>query len=494
MSRQVGPTADMAGGVLVSDAGVLVGGEWRSRPGAPVYSPARPRQVVGFCPAGRRADLDAAVRGAAKAQAEWGRLPLEGRVDVLAGAAEPLDAEVDRRAELLAAEQGKTIHEARLEIGFTEAIVSGFLELAAGVEERTVLESPLARVEQFRRPRGVVAAFVPSNWPVAIAALKLVPALLAGNAVVVKPNPSCPLSVSDVVRRFAGALPEGLVSLVCGSDEEIALPLLEHPGVDHVSFTGSIATGVKVMERCARQVKSLTLELGGNDAAIVLPDAVMDGGFFDRMQIGVFATSGQVCLGVKRIYVPRDRSDEFLEGFLRACEELVMGDPLDPEVTLGPVHTRRQVSTVERMVDEAVAAGASLRTVGSERPFDPEGFFVRPAVVVDPEEQTELVREEQFAPVIPVLVYDGVDEAIERANDTRYGLGSSLWTSDEEAAYERYAPRLRAGATFVNNHGIFAQVLTAPAGGVKQSGFGREFGVAGIHEYTTLQSVSNQSL
>lgn len=479
--------------VQESEAGVLVGGEWRTRPGAPVHSPAHPSDVVGSSPAGTRADVEAAVEAAVSAQLEWGRLPLEARVDFLAGTVEPLEVEADSRAEVLAAEQGKTIHEARLEIGFTGAIVTGFLELAAGVEERTALDSPLARVEQHRRPRGVVAAFVPSNWPVAIAALKLVPALLAGNAVVLKPNPSCPLSVMDAVGRLAAALPAGLVNLVCGSDEEVAIPLLEHPGVDHVSFTGSIDTGVKVMERCARQVKSLTLELGGNDPAIVLPDARFDRNFFDRMQSGVFATSGQVCLGIKRIYVPRERLEEFLDGFLRSCDELVMGDPLDPEVTLGPVHTARQVEKAGRMIEEAGAAGASVRTVGSERPFDAEGFFVRPAVVMGLDDRAELVREEQFAPVVPVLAYDSVDEAIERANGTRYGLGSSLWTSDEESAYERYAPLLRSGTTFVNNHGIFAQVLTAPTGGVKQSGFGREFGVAGIHEYMNLQTVSNQS-
>lgn len=479
--------------VQESEAGVLVGGEWRNRPGVPVHSPAHPSDVVGSSPAGTRADVEAAVEAAVSAQREWGRLPLEARVDFLAGSVEPLEAEADSRAKVLAAEQGKTIHEARLEIGFTGAIVTGFLELAAGVEERTELDSPLARVEQFRRPRGVVAAFVPSNWPVAIAALKLVPALLAGNAVVLKPNASCPLSVMDAVGRLAAALPAGLVNLVCGSDEEVAIPLLEQPGVDHVSFTGSIDTGMKVMERCARHVKSLTLELGGNDPAIVLPDAQFDRNFFDRMQSGVFATSGQVCLGIKRIYVPRERFAEFLDGFLRSCDELVMGDSLDTEVTVGPVHTVRQVENVRRMIDEAVTGGASVRTVGSERPFDPAGFFVRPAVVVGLDERAELVREEQFAPVVPVLVYDGVEEAIDRANGTRYGLGSSLWTSDEESAYERYAPLLRAGTTFVNNHGIFAQVLTAPTGGVKQSGFGREFGVAGIHEYMTLQTVSNQS-
>jgi aldehyde dehydrogenase len=459
----------------------------------PVHNPAHPSEVVGFSPAGTRADAEGAVQAAVSAQREWARLPLEARVEYLAGTVEALEADTDRRAEVLATEQGKTIHEARLEIGFTGAIITGFLELAAGIEERTALDSPLARVEQFRRPRGVVAAFVPSNWPVAIAALKLVPALLAGNAVVLKPNPSCPLAVADAVGRVAAALPAGLVNLVCGTDEEVAIPLLEHPGVDHVSFTGSIDTGVKVMERCARQVKSLTLELGGNDPAIVLPDARFDRSFFDRMQTGVFATSGQVCLGIKRIYVPGGRLEEFLDGFLRSCDELVMGDPLDPEVTLGPVHASRQVERVQRMIGEAVASGASVRTVGSERPFDPEGFFVRPRVVVGLDERAELVREEQFAPVVPVLAYDDVEEAIDRANGTRYGLGSSLWTSDEESAYERYAPLLRAGTTFVNNHGIFAQVLTAPTGGVKQSGFGREFGVAGIYEYMTLQTVSNQS-
>jgi aldehyde dehydrogenase len=474
------------------EAGIVIGGEWQSRRGAPVYSPARPHEVVGFTPLGTRKDVEAAVSGAVDAQREWERLTPVERGAIVAAALPALDEDIDAWACLLSAEQGKTIHEARLEVGFSGAILSGFIELAAKVDWRTRDDGPLARVEISRRPRGVVAGFVPSNWPLGVAALKLGPALLAGNAVVLKPNPSCPLSVLEMVRRLIPAIPPGLVSVVSGADEEVALPLLDHPFIDHVSFTGSIDTGSKVMERCAGRVTSLTLELGGNDPAVVLADAVFDSDFFDRLRTGVFATAGQVCLGVKRIYVPHSRLSEFLDGFVPCCEELILGDPLDEVVTLGPVHTARQAERAERMIEQARSAGAGVRVVGAQRPYDREGFFVRPTILVEPDDGTEIVQEEQFAPVIPVLTYETVDEVIERANQTRYGLGSSIWTSDEERAYELLAPRLRSGTVFVNNHGIFAQVLNAPAGGVKQSGFGREFGVAGIAEYTSLQTVSNQ--
>jgi acyl-CoA reductase-like NAD-dependent aldehyde dehydrogenase len=474
------------------EAGVLIAGEWQPRPAAPVRNPARPQEVAGFCALGTRDDVDQAVSVAVRAQRDWGGLKAEERGTILAGVLPALDQDLDGRARLLSTEQGKTIHEARLEVGFSGAIFSGFIELAGKVDWRSRSDGPLARVEISRRQRGVVAGFVPSNWPLGVAALKLAPALLAGNAVVLKPNPSCPMAVTDMVRRLSEAIPAGLVSLVTGADEEVAMPLIDHPLVDHVSFTGSIETGSKVMARCARNVKSLTLELGGNDPAIILADAVFDGDFFDRLRTGVFATSGQVCLGVKRIYVPRPRLREFLDGFVTSCEELVMGDPLDEAVTIGPVHTAKQVERAHSMTDQARSSGATVTVVGTERRHDSEGFFVRPTIVVEPNDDADIVQEEQFAPIIPVLPYDTVDEVIDRANQTRYGLGSSLWTSDEEGAYQLLAPRLRAGTVFVNNHGIFAQVLDAPAGGVKQSGFGREFGVAGIAEYTHLQTVSNQ--
>ena len=329
---------------------------------------------------------------------------------------------------------------------------------------------------------------VPFNWPLAILGASLPHALLAGNTVVVKPPPTTPLAMAGVVSRMAAKLPPGVLNVVTGRDEEMA-PLIQNTDVAKVCFTGSVGGGKKLMELAAPTLTRLTLELGGNDPAIILDDAELDDAALDRLYAGIFSTSGQICMNAKRIYVHRSRYDDVVTGLTQRLEQAKIGHGLAEGTTIGPLNQRRQKEFVESLVQEAKDSGADVREFGEIPSELSEGNFVRPAIVLDPDPGLRIVTEEQFGPVIPIIPFDDEEQGIAAADDNWSGLCASVWSSDQERVSSA-AGQLTCGFVFVNDHGATRLDLRAPFGGMRQSGFGREQGLHGIRAFQDTRSVS----
>jgi acyl-CoA reductase-like NAD-dependent aldehyde dehydrogenase len=313
---------------------------------------------------------------------------------------------------------------------------------------------------------------------------KALPALLAGNAVVVKAPPTCPATVLLVAAAMAEVLPPGILSVVNGPDAALGAALVGHPHVDMVSFTGGVGTGQAVMAAAARTTRPVVLELGGNDAAIVAPDVTVDAALANRLVDAAFVTSGQVCMAVKRLYVHRDQLERTVDALAERLASELVGDGLAEGVTMGPVHTAAAKERVEALVAEAEDGGAAVIRPGRLRDEDAAtgGYFVSPTLVITPNPGAGIVREEQFAPVLPIIPYDDMDDAVAAANDTSFGLCASIWSNDDALAAD-VAGRLMAGTVFVNAHGLSAVDMYAPMGGWKQSGFGVELGTEGMQAF-----------
>jgi acyl-CoA reductase-like NAD-dependent aldehyde dehydrogenase len=458
-----------------------------------VRNPAHVDEIVGSVPQLTTAEVDNAVDAAAKAQPGWACLTAQERAAVVLEAAQRL-ADIDDLAELVTREQGKVGWEASFEVGFFEGSAAANAEFAVRLDEGDLLtDDGMGRLGRIWDPVGVVAAITPNNWPLALTSAKLVPALIAGNAVVVKPAPTTPLAVLTACHAIAGLFPPGLISVVTGDPEEVGGRLLEHPQIGMVSFTGGTATGRAVAARCASTLKNVALELGGNDAAVILDDAVIDERLCGDLIAGAFTTTGQVCFAVKRVYVPRRLHDDLVEGLADALDQLTQGDGLDPASSMGPLHTEAGRRRVETLVDDAEQRGAEVLRRGRVTGDPARGWFLQPAIVIGAPDDARLVAEEQFGPALPVLAYDHLDEAIERANGTEFGLASSVWTADEERG-AGVARRLQAGTTFINAHGLFAVDFNGPFGGVKQSGVGRELGYEGLTGFTESHAISTRHL
>jgi aldehyde dehydrogenase len=470
-------------------AGAPLDGERRTV----IRNPANVDEVVGTVPDLTASDVDNAVDAAAKAQPDWAALTAQERAATVLAAAERL-AGIEDLAELVTREQGKVGWEASFEVGFFEGSAAANAELAARLDEGDLLtDDGMGRLRRVWDPVGVVAAITPSNWPLALTSAKLVPALIAGNAVVIKPAPTTPLAVLTACHAVAGLLPPGLISVVTGEADVVGGRLLEHPQVGMVSFTGGTATGRTVAARCALTLKNLALELGGNDAAVLLDDAVIDERLCGDLISGAFTTTGQVCFAVKRVYVPRRLHDDLVEGLAGVLGQLTSGDGLDPASSMGPLHTQAGRRRVEMLVDDAERRGAEVLRRGMVTGDPGKGWFLQPALVVGAPDEARLVVEEQFGPALPILAYDHLDEAIERANATEFGLASSVWTADEQRG-AAIARRLQAGTTFVNAHGLFALDFNGPFGGVKQSGIGRELGYEGLTSFAESHAISTRHL
>ena len=290
---------------------------------------------------------------------------------------------------------------------------------------------------------------------------------------------------------FAPCALGGVINLITGKSSEIGDAMLTHPLVRRINFTGSIAAGRAVMAKAAEGLKPVTLELGGNDPAIVLEDAELDDGAFQRMVMGTFMTAGQICMALKRLYVHRSRYGEVVERFTAFAGKAVVGDGLDPEVTMGPVNNKAQFDIVAGMIDEAKARGATVNPVGTvkDQAVFERGHFHRPTIVTDAEPDLLVVREEQFGPVLPIMPFDSDAEAVALANDSDYGLCSSVWSADRDRAVG-IARQLEAGYTYLNGHGPLAQDSRGPFGGFKNSGIGRNLGYEGIIEFQQYHSIS----
>ncbi|KQW53703.1 betaine-aldehyde dehydrogenase [Nocardioides sp. Root1257] len=448
-------------------------------------NPARTDELVGAVVAADPAAVDAAVARARCAQRGWAALDLGARCAAVRAGADRIAAELDDLAVLMARETGKVLPDCRGELGFAVTVLRWSADRAEELLVDQVVDDAAGRLLVRRRPYGVVAAVTPWNAPVILAVLKLGPALVSGNAVIVKPSPLAPFAIARVVELLGVDAPDGVVQTVQG-DAGTATALVGHPGVDRVAFTGGERAGRAIAALAGQSLTPSLMELGGNDAALLLDDADLGPEAMDRLVMATFATSGQVCMAVKRLLVPRRRHDEVVDAYRAAAERVLrLGDPLNAGATVGPVVTSASAVRVRGMVEAAVDRGAESFVLGT---VDPDadlsrGHYLLPTLVLGATDRDALVAEEQFGPAVPLLAYDSLDEAVARANAGDLGLAASVWSADEERAFA-VATRLDAGFTFVNTHNRTGMSLRAPFGGVKRSGWGREYGDEGVLEHT----------
>lgn len=423
--------------------------------------------------------LDRAVTAAARAQREW-RTDEEARRKTMIAFADAIVAASDELTATLSRETGKPLPVAGAEPG----ICAAWLQYYAGLQipRELLQDDEKARIELAQRPLGVVAAITPWNFPLGLAMWKIAPALLAGNTVVLKPSPFTPLASLLLGEVGRSVLPPGVLNVVTGGDQ-LGADLVAHPVPRKVTFTGSVAGGKSVAVSAAADLKRVTLELGGNDAAILLPDADLATAVPVLLGTAFFNT-GQACALPKRIFAPGERYGDVVEAFAAAAAAITVGPPSDPAAQLGPLSTRPQFERVKGLAEDAVRRGARVAAGGHSGPGP--GFFFEPTILADIADSAPVVAEEQFGPVLPILRYATVDEAVERANDTTFGLCGSAWGADVDRA-TAVAERLECGTTFVNTH---ADLLpTVPFGGSKWSGLGHENGTAGLLAFTEPQVV-----
>ncbi|TQN43779.1 acyl-CoA reductase-like NAD-dependent aldehyde dehydrogenase [Blastococcus colisei] len=455
-----------------------------------VIDPADGRSVVGYAAAASAKQAEEAVAAAHRAFPEWAARTPQERAELITAALAPLEADRPAVAEILTRENGKI----RMESFIDSIVFEHRFRLAVGladrVEESVTLPAPPYRTTVSYLPLGVVTVIVPFNWPMAILAASLPYALVAGNTVVVKPPPTTPLATTRTVQKVAELLPPGVLNVVTGADAEIGSALIQDDRVKKVCFTGSPGGGKKIMEMASRSLTRVALELGGNDPAIVLPDADLSAEAMQKMFGGTFDSTGQICMATKRLYVHRSRYDEVVDGLSGLLSATRLGHGLDEGVTMGPLHQTRQKEYVQELLAQARESGAEVREFGE--PVDGAdisvGNFLTPSLVLDPADDARVVVEEQFGPTLPILPFDDVEDAVVRANDTWSGLCSSVWTADLDRAAEIGA-RLRTGYTFVNCHGAAFLDERAPFGGFNHSGFGREMGIEGLREFMDTHSV-----
>ncbi|MGF7149759.1 acyl-CoA reductase-like NAD-dependent aldehyde dehydrogenase [Sphingomonas zeicaulis] len=426
------------------------------------------------CPVADEAQLNAAVAAAAAAFPAWSALPIEDRAARIDALADALQARADEFARLLTAEQGKPDAQAKMEVIGAVFTLRAFA--AMRLETNVIRDDDKARIIEVRRPLGVVGAILPWNFPVILLMNKLAPALLAGNTLVAKPAPTTPLTTLLFGTLCAEILPPGVVNILC-DENDLGGALTAHPGIAKLSFTGSTVTGKKVMQAAAATLKRVTLELGGNDAAIILDDADPIATARKIFQ-GAMANAGQVCIAIKRAYVPEAIYDVFCEELARLATAAVVDDGAKQGAQIGPVQNAAQYEKLKALLDESAREG---KVIAGGVPLDRPGFFIAPTIVRDVTDDARIVREEQFGPVLPVLSYTDVDDAVARANASEFGLGGSVWGSDLDRATD-VALRIQSGTAWVNQH--MALSPTVPFRGAKQSGVGGELGLEGLHEYT----------
>jgi len=438
--------------------------------------------IVGHAAAGDVTHLHAAIAAAAEAFETWRSSSEPERRDACRAIAKVCLDNAAELAELLTLEQGKPLKGlgSEFELGGCAAWANGTADLSLPV--KVLQDNERGRIEMHRMPIGVVGSITPWNWPLMIAIWHLVPAIRTGNTVVIKPSPFTPLSTLRLVQLINDVLPAGMVNVISGGDE-LGASLSRHPAVRKMVFTGSTATGRKVMESAAASLKLLTLELGGNDAGIVLPDADPKA-IAERLFWGAFINSGQTCGALKRLYVHDSIYSATCDALVDVANNVKMGDGMDTTNVLGPIQNERQFKRVVDLVDEARASGATILTGGQPLGL---GYFYPVTLVADIREGTRLVDEEQFGPVLPIIRYSDVDDAVRRANGTEFGLDASVWGTNQAAA-RLVAQKLEAGTVWINKHAEIAPHV--PMGGIKSSGIGVEFGEDGLAAYTTVKIIN----
>lgn len=443
-----------------------------------VINPAT-EDVLAVCPRASKTQLDKAVAAAKAAFPGWSRTPIAERKKALLAIAERIQSKADELARLLTQEQGKPLSDATAEVHGTAAFFQYFASL--DMPAKTIEDGPGRKVEVRRKPLGVIGAIVPWNFPLILMAFKVPPALLTGNTVVLKPAATTPLSTLKLCEYIADLLPPGVLNVIADAND-LGGELTKHPDVRKISFTGSTATGKKVMTGAADALKRITLELGGNDAGIVLDD-VDPKTAAPKIFQSAFQNSGQVCIALKRLYVHESIYDQMCDELVSLAKAAIVGDGLQQGTQLGPLQNRMQFEKVKELIADAARHGTVIP--GSEVPS--RGYFISPTIVRDITDGTRLVDEEQFGPVLPVIKYSDPEDALARANASPYGLGGSIWSADPARAYA-LAERMDAGTVWINKHLELAPNI--PFGGAKQSGLGAELGEDGLAEFTQLQVIN----
>ncbi|MEW6367539.1 MAG: aldehyde dehydrogenase family protein [Acidobacteriota bacterium] len=449
-----------------------------------VVNPAT-EEILGTVPRAGAADVRLACDAAAAAFDDWRFVPGIEKAALLHGSARWMRDHHEELATLLTKEGGKPLCENRDEIEWVAAVFDYYAEVGRDCVGRVI--APTQR-DQFnmvvKEPYGVVACIVPWNYPLLLLAWKMAPALAAGNTLVIKPSELTPLSTLLLMRAFDGYRP-GVVNVVTGYGKEAGEALVSDERVRVIAFTGSVATGKRIAALAADGLKKTNLELGGNDPFIICDDVDLDVAARGAAW-AAFLNMGQVCTSAERIYIFRSVHDAFLDKLVDFTRRLRLGNPLDAGVDLGPMISDEQRQKVERKIAQAASMGARCLT-GGERPAErPKGFFLEPAVVDRVDHRMELMREEVFGPVAPVMAVDGIDEAIRLANDSRYGLGANIYTNNFEHAM-RAMQEIKAGTFWINDP--LTDNDAGPFGGMRQSGIGRELGVEGIEEFRETKHV-----
>ena len=439
--------------------------------------------VVGACPQGTPALLDQAVGAARQALPGWAALPDETRAAKLLEIADLIEKHQAELSALVTREQGKTQSGlgANMEVG--GAVVWTRVTAGLKIPEETIQDDAKGKIVIRRKPVGVVASITPWNWPLMIAVWHIMPAIRVGCTVVIKPSPYTPLSTLKLVELMDSVLPPGVINVVTG-DAEIGDGMVTHTGIDKIVFTGSVKTGKKVMSGAAGTLKRLTLELGGNDAGIVLPGTNIEP-LLEKLFWGCFINAGQTCAALKRLYVHADQYEDVVAKLAKYVSAIPVGNGLDPKSLIGPLTNKMQLDKVAGYVDDARARGARI-VCGGVRPSG-AGYFYPLTVIADATDDMLVVKEEQFGPIVPIIKYHNLEQAITSANALEVGLGGSVWGDDPAAAAD-VAVRLECGTAWVNQHAGLHPM--APHSGVKSSGIGVEFNVDGLKEYTTVQVLS----
>lgn len=464
----------------MSEYRMLIGGALV--PGDMTMDVVNPATGVPFATAPRASvrQADEAIAAAKAAVPGWGATPFAERAAKLSALADAVAAHADELARLLTQEQGKPLPEALGEVGWTE----GYLRHYATLElpDRVIQDDDAGYVAVKHKPLGVVVGIIAWNFPLLVACWKIGPAVLAGNAIVLKPAPTTPLTALKLGEICQSIFPAGVVNIITDAND-LGPHLTTHPDVAKVGFTGSTNTGKAIVANAASGLKRVTLELGGNDPAIVLED--VDVKETAKAIFGnAFLNCGQVCLAIKRAYVHADIYDAMCEELARLAEEAVVGDGLEQGTRIGPIQNRAQFEKVQGFLEKARRDG---KVIAGGEVLDRDGFFISPTIVRDVTDGQQIVDEEQFGPILPVIRFDTVDDVIARANASDYGLGGSVWSADVARATD-VAGRIESGQVWVNQHIAIGPHI--PMAGFKSSGLGVEQSVEGLAEYTQLQVIN----
>jgi aldehyde dehydrogenase (NAD+) len=470
---------------------LLINNEWRDASGGKTMEVVNPatEEVCATVASATKDDVDAAVQAARAAlNGPWGKMSARERGRIVSRLADRLMERADEVSRLETLHNGKPIFESRqIEIPAAAECFEYYAGWADKVMGETIPVKGNYLTYTLREPLGVVAAIVPWNFPLLLAAWKVAPALACGNVVILKPASQTPLTAIALGEiAIEAGLPPGVLNVITGPGSTVGQAIVEHPGIDKIAFTGDTTTGKGIMRAAADTLKKITLELGGKSPNIVLPDADIDAALRGATT-GIFYGKGEVCAAGSRLLVDRSIKDEFMEKLAARARKMVAGDPLDPKTRYGALASKKQLETVQRYVDVAKKEGASLVAGGERADIGTgKGYFFQPTVFDKVTPEMTIAREEIFGPVLATIEFADLDEAIARANDSQYGLAAAVWTRDVKKAHY-VARRLQAGTVWINTYNVYD--TAAPFGGYKASGFGREMSSHALEHYTQVKSV-----